>query len=245
MPKFTTTGDKLKDLLKLMDVCNNYTKLTFRPDSLTFTSIDPSRTCMLVGKVNPQIAFNSYEGEGESIYIDIKDFDTVLKRVKKNDASFTVENGEITVKEKNTTWSVRMLDDCTSPPTPNLETENSFTIGVSAFEEEVTRAMDGGDILSFTLGEDGITITGKEDYKKGITTVVPKEDLTEYVYNNPATSSYSKTFMEDAFKVLPKDVVLKVGVDDAYPLVMKILSPNNAYEATLYVAPRLNEEDDL
>ena len=245
MPKFTTTGDTLKNLLKYMDICNNHTKLDFEKDKMTFVSIDPSSTCMLVGNINPAIAFDSYEAERDTIIIDVKDFDTILKRIKKNKASFEVTDMKaIIVKEGNTTWNVRSIDDDSRFPRPDLSTDNSFTLSSEKFIEELTRAMDGGDVVDIEIKEDCVILCGMSEYSTPIITRIPAEELTNLCYVNDSRSQFTKSFLEDLLKHVPSGVSIRVGVDNQYPLCITITASDNSYSINYYLAPRI-EEDDL
>ena len=94
MSRFKTTGDKLKEVLKLMDLCKNTIKITFSQNELIFNSMDASRTSLMNGSISYAM-FDEYVGDGEEIYIDIKNFDSILKRAKKNAATLTIKGSVI------------------------------------------------------------------------------------------------------------------------------------------------------
>ena len=52
MSRFKTTGDKLKEVLKLMDLCKNTIKITFSQNELIFNSMDASRTSLMNGSIS-------------------------------------------------------------------------------------------------------------------------------------------------------------------------------------------------
>ena len=134
MSRFKTTGDKLKEVLKLMDLCKNTIKITFSQNELIFNSMDASRTSLMNGSISYAM-FDEYVGDGEEIYIDIKNFDSILKRAKKNAATLTIKGSVIEVTEKNTTWKVNQLAEGIKPPTPKFEPTNYCTLSAEQFNE--------------------------------------------------------------------------------------------------------------
>ena len=136
MSRFKTTGDKLKEVLKLMDLCKNTIKITFSQNELIFNSMDASRTSLMNGSISYAM-FDEYVGDGEEIYIDIKNFDSILKRAKKNAATLTIKGSVIEVTEKNTTWKVNQLAEGIKPPTPKFQPTNYGTLSAEQFNAEM------------------------------------------------------------------------------------------------------------
>jgi len=242
MSKFQTSGDKLKEILKVMDLCKNTIKISFTKDGMVFSSMDPSRVTLLKGTIKPT-AFDEYQGDEENIYIDMKGFDSILKRVKKNAATLSVNGSQIEVTERNTTWKVSQLREDTSPPTPRFSPANDCIMTADQFSEELSRVLDDGDYITIHLNESALTVSCNTDAKKDIiSTKIPLEELKGVNRGSvEAKSSFENSFFKNVIKDIPKGSLVDIGLDTDYPLSVRIFDENGTYDIYYYIAPRIEQ----
>lgn len=244
MSRFQTSGDKLKEILKVMDLCKNTIKITFSKDGMLFSSMDPSRVTLLRGTIKPT-AFDDYQGDDEDVFIDMKGFESILKRVKKNAATLKVIGSEIEVTEKNTTWKVSQLREDVSPPTPKFSPANDCIMAADQFSEELSRVLDEGDYITMHLNKDTLTISCNTDAKRNIiSTKIPLDELKGMNRGtDEAKSSYENTFFKNVIKDIPKGCLIDIGLDTDYPLSLRIFDESGTYDIYYYIAPRIEQEE--
>ena len=242
MSRFKTTGDKLKEVLKLMDLCKNTIKITFSQNELIFNSMDASRTSLMNGSISYAM-FDEYVGDGEEIYIDIKNFDSILKRAKKNAATLTIKGSVIEVTEKNTTWKVNQLAEGIKPPTPKFEPTNYCTLSAEQFNEEMSRVLDEGDFITLEMDSQHLKLSCNDDTKKDIiVSNIPLTEFSSQEYIADVKSSFGSNFFETLMKDITKTSKVQLGIGTDYPLLVRIFSDDGLYTVDYYVAPRVEQD---
>lgn len=241
MTTITTTGDKIKEMMSLFSICNNPVRLKFTTEGLKFAVIDPSNTALMNGVFAPAY-FTAYQAAEEDIFIDVKNFDTVLKRLKKDSATLNISEGEIEIKEKNTTWKVRPIECEDIPPIPKIDPENSITMDAATFISEVERIADVGDAMRFNITDDGMSIEGIDGYKTPVTTSIPRDQFKTFAICAPAKAGYTTTYITDLMKGLPKGMELALRIDSDYPMRIDLTTEDKTCKISYFLAPRLEEE---
>ncbi len=216
-------------------------------DGLTFKAMDPSRVALVEFNI-PKESFDTFELEGEvKVAINVEDLGKILRSSEKDDRiSLEVSENSLTI-ELERKGIPRMFviplhtgSEVEAIPELSLDLRNKFKVAGTTLYEGISSVEDLGDVLTFNIGEDHLSLVVKSDLGDA-EIVFDKESgmLLEFEVNDPNTSvSYGVEYLSYVKQPIKLSETVDILLSPEMPCKLVLNLPQGA-KMNYYVAPRV------
>jgi len=214
-------------------------KLTFGPDGLTTTIVDPARVAFASIVVSKD-AFKTYDvGAGGDICLDLAKVADLLSSFSKEDVEITIENSKIVFKVGTHRLVSKLIDPTALEAPPNMPPFD-FTTEMNILSADLLQVLKTARKVSeeFSI-----------DCKDGVVTIRADGSIESYVAN-PAVdltkvsdchSKFQLSYLLDVGKVLARSDTINACIGSDYPMKLIVQVPNACVEYVF--APRVEYDE--
>lgn len=215
-------------------------------DGFHVAAVDPAAVASVSVDVGTD-AFETYEGEGGVIGLDLERLSDVLSVADRDqlvELALDAETRKLHVAIGELDYTMALIDPeaIRSPPDVSA-VDFEFTADAVVRTEDVARFVRAADMVSTHLGmgvddaEDALYVeaTGDTD---DVSLVVPAEDLVDLT-PGAAHSLFSVDFLKDLSRAIPRDSDVRLRLGNDMPLELRYDVADGAGTVEGFLSPRI------
>lgn len=222
------TVDTIESFIEPASVLVDECKLHFQPDEVRIRAVDPANVAMVDTALRAS-AFESYEGDGETIALNLNQFEDVLGLGDSSDLIHLeldqeVRKLDIEIGETDYTQALINPQSVRSEPDiPELDLPNVATLACEDLEHAVTATDLVSDHIQIKVGDvpntgDRVLAFKGEGDTDDVTTSYDEDALLDSRLTEASSSLFSLDYVTDIVGAVPDDGEVQLTVGSAMPI---------------------------
>ncbi|MDY6775220.1 MAG: DNA polymerase sliding clamp [Halobacteria archaeon] len=245
MFKSVINAGVISSAIDTVDVLVDECKVRLEEDGITIKAVDPANVGMVDLSI-PEESFESYEGDGEVIGLNVTRFKDIIGMANKGDSvelELDDETHKLKIRINGLRYTLSLIDaDAVrqEPNVPDLDLSCEVRIAGNEIKRGVKAAGMVSDHMEFGV-EGGDFFMHAEGDTDDVRVDLSKDEIIG-IEGEEARSLFSLDYLDDMSKAIPNDaeVRMEIGVD--YPVKMHFEIADGEGHVTYLLAPRIENE---
>jgi len=238
-------SDTLKGLVNIISTLIDEVKFTVTAEGMTLKAVDAAHVAMIEMNVGKG-AFESYSASDCEMGLDLDKVKGVLKLAGSGDIIRMEQDesaGRLVFKVGNITRRMNLVDtsSLSDPKVPHLELSSNISVAVDELQKGIRAAESISDHITLTATPEYFDLSCEGDTDSS-SLRLDKSAVKELDVSGQATSMFPLDYFSNIIKAIPGGTVVKIGLDNDYPVKLMFgLADDNA-KVEYLLAPRIENE---
>lgn len=245
MFKAEIKADTLKSIVNVISTLVDEVKFTIDGEGISLKAVDPAHVAMIEVDVKKG-AFESYAAEPTEIGLDLDKVKEVLKLATSGDIISMEQDeshGRLVFKVGNITRRMNLVDtsSMSDPKVPQLSLSANIDVAVSELQKGLKAAETISDHIALIADEETFELSSEGDTDMA-SLKLDKSKLQSIEAKSRVCSLFPLDYFSNLVKAVPSDTVIRVELDNDYPvkLIFNLAGENGTVKYLL--APRIESD---
>ncbi len=238
-------SDTLKGLVNIISTLIDEVKFTITAEGMTLKAVDPAHVAMIEMNVGKG-AFESYSASDCEMGLDLDKVKGVLKLAGSGDVIRMEQDenaGRLVFKVGNITRRMNLVDtsSLSDPKVPHLDLSSNISVAVDELQKGIRAAESISDHITLTATPEYFDLSCEGDTDLS-SLRIDKDSLVELTVSGEVTSMFPLDYLSTIIKAIPAGTVVKIGLDNDYPVKLNFALADGNATVDYLLAPRIENE---
>lgn len=245
MFKADLKSDTLKGLVNIISTLIDEVKFTITADGMTLKAVDAAHVAMIEMEVGKG-AFESYEAESCEIGLDLDKVKSVLKLAASGDVIRMEQDdthGRLVFKVGNITRRMNLVDTTSmnDPKVPQLSLATNISLKVDELQKGIRAAESISDHITLRAGPSFFELSCEGD-TDSVSLKLEEGAIESLDADSEVQSMFPLDYFSNITKAIPAGTVVRVELDNDYPVKLVFALADGQVKANYLLAPRIESD---
>ena len=245
MFKAEIKSDTLKGIVNVISTLVDEVKLSIDTDGVSMKAVDPAHVAMIEMDIGKG-AFESYSAEHAEIGVDLDKVKAVLKLATSGDMvslEHDEDHGRLIMKVGNITRRMNLVDTSglSDPKVPQLSLSACIEVVVSELQKGIKAAESISDHIALKANSESFELLSEGD-TDAASLKLEKANLVSITSSSDVCSLFPLDYFSNLVKAIPSDTVVKIDLDNDYPVKLVFDLANGNSTVRYLLAPRIESD---